>query len=50
MGPDVEPSDILTDLTESETKLLVSMGQIVSPAMLVIPFCPRVKKDARSFY
>ncbi len=30
MGPDVEPSDILTDLTESETKLLVSMGQIVS--------------------
>jgi CRP-like cAMP-binding protein len=30
MGPDVEPSDILTDLTESETKLLVSMGQIIS--------------------
>ena len=30
MGPDIEPSDILTGLTQSETKLLVSMGQIVS--------------------
>jgi CRP-like cAMP-binding protein/predicted GNAT family N-acyltransferase len=30
MGPGIEPSDILTNLTESETKLLVSMGQIVS--------------------
>ncbi len=29
-GPDFGPSNILADLTESETKLLVSMGQIVS--------------------
>ncbi len=30
MGPDIEPSDILAGLTESEAKLIVSMGQVVS--------------------